>query len=251
MLVYDDRAIVDGPGACRPGPRSTVLSRPCGGSWPAARDRPSTSISGSVPTAGPALRPPSLSDVRRLLPRRRPGLGLRAAGPDQAPRRSPATPGWVAAVEALRDRFVYGPEPFDLDGYRRMRRLQIEQLVQPGTDQRQVQPGRPGRRRVLRPGPADRPRRSRPDACGRPTPSAPSPPWRPPAASAPPRPGTLRPATASSASLIDALRVVHGHAQGPDGAAPPDRTSSSSWPGGCASAEPRALRGRAPEPARR
>ena len=36
-------------------------------------------------------------------------------------------------VEDHRDRFVYGPEPFDLEGLRRMRRLQIEQLVQPGT----------------------------------------------------------------------------------------------------------------------
>jgi glutamate-ammonia-ligase adenylyltransferase len=36
-------------------------------------------------------------------------------------------------VEAHRDQFVYGPEPFDLDCYRRMRRMQIEQLVQPGT----------------------------------------------------------------------------------------------------------------------
>jgi len=36
-------------------------------------------------------------------------------------------------VEELRDRFVYGPEPFDLDGCRRLRGLQVEQLVRPGT----------------------------------------------------------------------------------------------------------------------
>jgi glutamate-ammonia-ligase adenylyltransferase len=36
-------------------------------------------------------------------------------------------------VEELRDRFVYGREPFDLDGCRRLRRRQIEQLVRPGT----------------------------------------------------------------------------------------------------------------------
>ncbi len=36
-------------------------------------------------------------------------------------------------VEALRDSFVYGPEPFDLEGCLHLRRLQIEQLVKPGT----------------------------------------------------------------------------------------------------------------------
>ena len=36
-------------------------------------------------------------------------------------------------VEDHRDLFVYGPEPLDLEGLRRMRRLQIEQLVLPGT----------------------------------------------------------------------------------------------------------------------
>jgi glutamate-ammonia-ligase adenylyltransferase len=36
-------------------------------------------------------------------------------------------------VGALRDRFVYGPEPFDVEGCRRLRRLQVEQLVRPGT----------------------------------------------------------------------------------------------------------------------
>jgi glutamate-ammonia-ligase adenylyltransferase len=50
-------------------------------------------------------------------------------------------PGLIAEVEALRDRFVYGPEPFDLDGCRRLRRLQVEQLVQPGRINAKFSPG--------------------------------------------------------------------------------------------------------------
>jgi glutamate-ammonia-ligase adenylyltransferase len=42
---------------------------------------------------------------------------------------------------ALRDRFVYGPEPFDLDRCRRLRRLQVEQLVQPGRINAKYSPG--------------------------------------------------------------------------------------------------------------
>ena len=57
ILVYDDRSIVDVRARSRPGPRLTVWSRPCGGSWPAARDRPSSSTSGSAPTAARGLRP--------------------------------------------------------------------------------------------------------------------------------------------------------------------------------------------------
>ncbi len=44
-------------------------------------------------------------------------------------------------VEALRDRFVFGPEPFDLEGCRRLRRLQVEQLVRPGTINAKYSPG--------------------------------------------------------------------------------------------------------------
>lgn len=44
-------------------------------------------------------------------------------------------------VEALRDRFVFGPEPFALEGCRRMRRLQVEQLVRPGTINAKYSPG--------------------------------------------------------------------------------------------------------------
>jgi glutamate-ammonia-ligase adenylyltransferase len=46
-----------------------------------------------------------------------------------------------ATVLALRDQFVYGPEPFDLAGYRRMRRLQVEQRVQPGRINAKLSPG--------------------------------------------------------------------------------------------------------------
>lgn len=44
-------------------------------------------------------------------------------------------------VEALRDRFVYDPEPFDLDACRRLRRLQVEQLVRPGAVNAKYSPG--------------------------------------------------------------------------------------------------------------
>jgi glutamate-ammonia-ligase adenylyltransferase len=44
-------------------------------------------------------------------------------------------------VETLRDRYVYGPEPFDLEGCRRMRRLQTDQLVGRGTINAKYSPG--------------------------------------------------------------------------------------------------------------
>jgi glutamate-ammonia-ligase adenylyltransferase len=47
----------------------------------------------------------------------------------------------TAAVGALRDRFVYGPEPFDLEGCRRMRRLQVEQRVQAARVNAKLSPG--------------------------------------------------------------------------------------------------------------
>jgi glutamate-ammonia-ligase adenylyltransferase len=50
-------------------------------------------------------------------------------------------PGLGREVEALRDRFVYGPAPFDLAGCRRLRRLQVEQLVRPGTVNAKYSPG--------------------------------------------------------------------------------------------------------------
>jgi glutamate-ammonia-ligase adenylyltransferase len=44
-------------------------------------------------------------------------------------------------VEEHRDRFVYGPEPFDLECYQRMRKLQVEQLVASGTINAKYSPG--------------------------------------------------------------------------------------------------------------
>ena len=44
-------------------------------------------------------------------------------------------------VEDHRNLFVYDPEPLDLEGLRRMRRLQIEQLVLPGTISAKYSPG--------------------------------------------------------------------------------------------------------------
>ncbi len=40
-----------------------------------------------------------------------------------------------------RDQFVYGPEPIDVEELRRMRRLQVEQLVTPGTISAKYSPG--------------------------------------------------------------------------------------------------------------
>ena len=50
-------------------------------------------------------------------------------------------PALIAEVEALRDRFVYGPEPFDLEGFRRLRRLQVEQRVPTGRISAKFSPG--------------------------------------------------------------------------------------------------------------
>ena len=47
----------------------------------------------------------------------------------------------IAAVERLRDQFVYGPEPFDLASCRRMRQMQFEQNVQPGRINAKLSPG--------------------------------------------------------------------------------------------------------------
>ena len=44
-------------------------------------------------------------------------------------------------VNEHRDRFVYGPEPVDLECLRRMRKLQVEQLVAPGTISAKYSPG--------------------------------------------------------------------------------------------------------------
>jgi glutamate-ammonia-ligase adenylyltransferase len=44
-------------------------------------------------------------------------------------------------LECLRDRFVFGPEPFDLDGLKKMREQQVRQLVRPGTVNAKLSPG--------------------------------------------------------------------------------------------------------------
>jgi glutamate-ammonia-ligase adenylyltransferase len=59
-------------------------------------------------------------------------IKLRAVAGDRA---------FAAEVEAWRDAYVYGPEPFDLEGYRRVRRLQLEQRVRPGTINAKYSPG--------------------------------------------------------------------------------------------------------------
>jgi glutamate-ammonia-ligase adenylyltransferase len=44
-------------------------------------------------------------------------------------------------VEGLREEFVYGPKPFDLDSVQRLRRRQAEELVAPGTVNAKYSPG--------------------------------------------------------------------------------------------------------------
>jgi glutamate-ammonia-ligase adenylyltransferase len=50
-------------------------------------------------------------------------------------------PDFSREVEALRDRFVYGPEPFDLESFQRLRHRQVEQLVTRGTTNAKYSPG--------------------------------------------------------------------------------------------------------------
>jgi len=141
MLVYDDRDVAEvvggdgGGGEPRPRRRG-----PCGASWRSVGAGRSRSTSGSVPTGGLA-GPPRRS--RRSPTTTEPGgpawgferqalVKLRAVAGD---------PGLGREIEALRDRFVYGPEPFDLEGCRRLRRLQVEQLIRPGTVNAKYSPG--------------------------------------------------------------------------------------------------------------
>ena len=178
MLVYDDRDIAEGAGSDFDGLVATlrrVLDGRRGGTFevdfrlrPYGRGGPPatslTTFDEYYRTGGPAW-----GYERQAL------IKLRAVAGD---------PGTIAEVEALRDRFVYGPEPFDLDGCLRMRRLQVEQLVQPGTINAKYSPG--GLVDVeyfvqalqIAHGGASRP-------CGRRTRSGPWPPSRRPAGSAP------------------------------------------------------------------
>jgi len=115
-------------------------------------------------------------------------------------------------VEELRDMFVYGPEPFDVHVCRRLRRLQVEQLVRPGTVNAKYSPGalvdveylvqalqivHGGAEPSLRT-PSTVRAIDALEAAGRLTPD--------PA-------GRLRSAYHFYRELIDALRVVHGHAR--------------------------------------
>ncbi len=135
MLVYADRDIAEGTGSDFDGLVATlrrVLASRRGGTFevdfrlrPYGRSgAPATSLTTFdqyYQAGGPAW-----GFERQAL------IKLRAVAGD------PAT---IRAVEALRDRFVYGPEPFDLDCCLRMRRLQVEQLVQPGTINAKYSPG--------------------------------------------------------------------------------------------------------------
>lgn len=50
-------------------------------------------------------------------------------------------PGLGREIERHRERYVFGPEPFDLDGLKRMRQLQVKQLVRPGAINAKYSPG--------------------------------------------------------------------------------------------------------------
>ena len=135
MLVYDDRDVAGPAGAAlRPLRHGAAAGarRPRGGTFdvdfrlrPYGRaGPPATALSAFADyyrAGGPAW-----GYERQAL------IKLRAVAGD---------PRLGREVEELRDRFVYGPEPFDLDGCRRLRRLQVEQLVRPGTVNAKYSPG--------------------------------------------------------------------------------------------------------------
>jgi glutamate-ammonia-ligase adenylyltransferase len=140
MLVYDDRDLTPIDGTTEPGARfdrvvtllRQVLWTSRGGTFeidfrlrPYGRGGPpATALSAFADyyrAGGPAW-----SYERQALIKLRPVAGNPALGRE---------------VETLRDRFVFGPEPFDLEGCRRLRRLQVEQLVQHGTINAKYSPG--------------------------------------------------------------------------------------------------------------
>ncbi len=86
----------------------------------------------------------SLTYLRVLLPAGRLGLGVRAPGADPAPRRCRAIRALSRRVEAHRDRFVYGPEPFDLGRAAADAGDAGQAARRPGHRQRQVQSRRAG-----------------------------------------------------------------------------------------------------------
>lgn len=117
-----------------------------------------------------------------------------------------------ARVLEHRDRYVYGPEPFDREGGRRMREMQIRQLVRPGTVNAKFSPGALVdieyfvQERQITCGGTDRSLRSTNtlealaalEAAGH---------------VAPADAEVLRGAYRFFRNLVDALRVVHGHAK--------------------------------------
>jgi glutamate-ammonia-ligase adenylyltransferase len=218
MLIYDDRDVAEnlepaGVGAGFDRLVATlrqVLAAPRGGTFdtdfrlrPYGRaGTPATALSafaGYYRSGGPAW-----GYERQAL------IKLRAVAGD---------PGLGREVEALRDRFVYGPEPFDLDGFRRLRRLQVEQLVRPGTVNAKYSPGAlvdveylvqalqiaQGARDPSVRTPSTLTAIGALEAAGRLSPG---------------RAATLRAAYHFFRALTDALRVVHGHAK--DLTVPPD-----------------------------
>jgi glutamate-ammonia-ligase adenylyltransferase len=206
MLVYDDRVVAGLAGAAFDRSVSTLKQalagtpggafdvdfrlRPYGRSGPLAT--PLSAFLAYYRAGGPAW-----GYERQAL------IKLRAVAGD---------PRLGREVEILRDEFVYGPAPFDLDGCRRLRRLQVEQLVRPGTVNAKYSPGAlvdveylvQGLQIVH--GGADPSLRTPTtvqaidalEAACRLTPE---------------RAGRLRSAYHFYRRLIDALRVVHGHAR--------------------------------------
>ncbi|CAN5914465.1 hypothetical protein BH23PLA1_BH23PLA1_04960 [soil metagenome] len=140
LLVYDDRDIVEAPDSLTAGDYfdrlvsslRTVLGGRRGGTFeldlrlrPYGRNGPPatslTTFKNYYQSGGPAW-----SYERQAL------VKLRAVAGDLQLGR---------ALHDHRDRFVFGPEPFDLENFRKMRELQIKQLVRPGTINAKFSPG--------------------------------------------------------------------------------------------------------------
>ncbi len=140
MMVYDDRDIIDAPDSFTAGDYfdrlfsslRTVLGGRQGGTFeldlrlrPYGRNGPpATSFTTFVnyyQSGGPAW-----GYERQAL------VKLRAIAGDLKLGR---------ALHDHRDQFVFGPEPFDLESFRKMRNLQLKQLVRPGKINAKFSPG--------------------------------------------------------------------------------------------------------------
>lgn len=138
LLVYDDRTLTESARAMSAGfdrfvmvlrqmlaaPRGGTLEadfrlRPYGRAGP-----PATALSAFVSYYG--LGGPAWSYERQALIKLRPVAGDPALGQQ---------------VESIRAAIVYEPASFDLEGCRRLRRLQVGQLVRPGTVNAKFSPG--------------------------------------------------------------------------------------------------------------